>query len=235
VSRTVAIILAAGAGRRLGSSTGKAFVPLDSKPMVAWSLEAFESSPDIDTILLVVSPSDRKLATSLRASKLRTLVDGGETRHDSEFNGLEALAADIVAGAIERVLVHDAARPFVDLGVVRRLLEALANHPGAIPGLPADATVISGADGRLEDFVRGAWTVQTPQAFRAAPLLEAHREARADGFQGSDTASVLERTGQTVAVLEGNRDTFKITTPVDLLRAQVVATRRKSSPPRSEA
>jgi 2-C-methyl-D-erythritol 4-phosphate cytidylyltransferase len=225
VSQTAAIVLAAGAGRRLGAATGKAFVPVEGKPMVVWSLEAFESNPDIDTILLVVSPSDRKLASSLRASKLRGLVDGGENRHESEFNGIEALAADIAAGAIDRVLVHDAARPFVDLELVRRLLDALAEHLGAVPGLPAAATVVSGPNGQLEKFVRGAWAVQTPQAFRAGPLLEAHRKARAERFQGSDTASVLERTGQTVGVLEGNPDTFKITTPVDLLRAQVVAKR----------
>ncbi len=231
--QTAAIVLAAGAGRRLGSATGKAFVPVDGKPMVAWSLEAFGASPDIDRILLVVSPSDRRLATSLRASKLRALVDGGETRHDSEFHGLEALAADIAAGVIDRLLVHDAARPFVDLALVRRLLEALADHPGAIPALPAGATLVSRSRaGLLEDFVRGAWAVQTPQSFRAGPLLEAHRKARADGFRGPDTASVLERTGQAVAVLEGSPDTFKITTPVDLLRAQVVAKRRQSPPSR---
>jgi 2-C-methyl-D-erythritol 4-phosphate cytidylyltransferase len=231
VSQTAAIVLAAGAGRRLGSATGKAFVPLHGKPMVAWSLDAFASSLDINRIVLVVSPSDRKLAATLSASKVGTLVDGGETRHDSEFNGVEALAADIVTGAVDRLLVHDAARPFVDLALVRRLLEALAGHPGAIPALPATGMLVSGSsEGLLRDFVPGAWAVQTPQAFRAGPLLEAHRRARAEGFRGSDTASVLERTGQAVAVLEGSPDTFKITTPVDLLRAQVVAERRLSRP-----
>jgi 2-C-methyl-D-erythritol 4-phosphate cytidylyltransferase len=233
VSQTAAVVLAAGAGRRLGSATGKAFVPVEGKLIVAWSLEAFESSPDIDTIFLVVPPSDRRLATSLRAGKVRAIVDGGETRHDSEFNGLEALAADIDAGDIDRLLIHDAARPFVDLALVQRLLEALAEHPGAIPALPAAARLVSGStDGLLRGFVDGAWAVQTPQAFRAGPILEAHRKARADGFRGSDTASVLERTGRTVAVLEGNPDSFKITTPVDLLRAQVVARRRYSPPSR---
>jgi 2-C-methyl-D-erythritol 4-phosphate cytidylyltransferase len=90
---------------------------------------------------------------------------------------------------------------------------------------------VSGStDGLLRGFVDGGWAVQTPQAFRAGPLLEAHRKVRAEGFRGSDTASVLERTGQTVAVLQGNPDTFKITTPVDLLRAQVVARRLARRP-----
>lgn len=232
VSQTVVIVLAAGAGRRLGSATGKAFVPVDGKPMLAWSLQAFESSPEINRIVLVVSHSDRPLVASLSATKLGAIVDGGETRHDSEFDGLEAVAAHIAAGVIDRVLVHDAARPFVDLALVRRLLDALADYPGAIPALPAAATLVTGSNaGVLADFVRGAWAVQTPQAFQAHPLLEAHRWARADGFRGSDTASVLERAGHSVAVLEGNPDTFKITTPVDLLRAQVVAKRLKSSPP----
>lgn len=235
VSWTAAIVLAAGAGQRLGSRTGKAFVPVDGKPMVGWSLQAFDASPDVDRILLVVSPAERArgeaLITTIGLRKPWTVISGGETRHDSEFNALEALASDISDASVSRVLVHDAARPFVDVVLVRRLLEALAGHPGAIPALPATAVIVSGSyDGLLRDFVAGAWAVQTPQAFRAGPLLAAHRRARAEGFRGSDTASVLERTGQAVAVLEGSPETFKITTPVDLLRAQVVAKRLKASP-----
>ena len=235
MSQTAAVVLAAGAGRRLGSATGKAFVPVDGKPMVAWSLHAFDASPDVDRMLLVVPPAERArgqaLLTTLRLRKPWTVVPGGEARHDSEFNALEALAPEIIEASVSRVLVHDAARPFIDLILVRRLLETLADHPGAIPALPATAMLVSGStDGLLRDVMHGAWAVQTPQAFQAGPLLEAHRKARADGFRGSDTASVLERTGQTVAVLEGNLDTFKITTPVDLLRAQVIARRRQSPP-----
>lgn len=230
MSQTVAIVLAAGAGRRLGAQTGKALVLLEGKPVVAWSLEAFDASPDIDRTILVIAPADRALCLAMVASltlrKPLAMVDGGDTRHDSEFNGLEALAAEILDGSVSRVLVHDAARPFVDLTVVRRLLEELTETPGAIPALPAQASLISraGAD-LLDDFVRDAWAVQTPQAFRARPLLDAHRQAQADGFRGTDTASVLERTGAAVAVLEGSPDGIKITTPVDLLRAQIVARR----------
>jgi 2-C-methyl-D-erythritol 4-phosphate cytidylyltransferase len=235
VSQTAAIILAAGAGQRLGSGTGKAFVPVDGTPMVGWSLQAFDASSDVDRILLVVPPAERargqELITTLGLRKPWTVIPGGETRHDSEFNALEALAPEIIDASVSRVVVHDAARPFVDLTLVRRLLEALAGRPGAIPALPATAMLVSGSsEGLLRDFVPGAWAVQTPQAFRAGPLLEAHRRARAEGFRGSDTASVLERTGQAVAVLEGSPDTFKITTPVDLLRAQVVAQRLARRP-----
>ena len=235
MSQTAAIVLAAGAGRRLGSATGKAFVPVEGKPMVGWSLQAFDACPDVDRILLVVPPAERargqELITTLGLRKPWTVIPGGETRHDSEFNALEALAPEIIDASLSRVLVHDAARPFVDLTLVRRLLEALVGQPGSIPALPATAILVSGStDGLLRDFVPGAWAVQTPQAFRAGPLLEAHRRARAEGFRGSDTASVLERTGQAVAVLEGSPDTFKITTPVDLLRAQVVGQRLAGRP-----
>ena len=235
MSQTAAIVLAAGAGHRLGSGTGKAFAPVDGTPMVGWSLQAFDASPDVDRLLLVVPPAERargqELLTTLGLRKPWTVIPGGETRHDSEFSALEALAPEIIDASVSRVLVHDAARPFVDLTLVRRLLEALAGHPGAIPALPATAMLVSGSsEGLLRDFVPGAWAVQTPQAFRAGPLLEAHRRARAEGFRGSDTASVLERTGQAVAVLEGSPDTFKITTPVDLLRAQVVAQRLARRP-----
>ncbi len=233
MSQTAAVVLAAGAGRRLGS--GKAFVPVDGKPMVSWSLHAFDASPDVDRMLLVVAPAERARVQELLSTpglrKPWTVIPGGETRHDSEFNALEALAPEIIDASVSRVLVHDAARPFIDLTVVRRLLEALADHPGAIPALPATAMLVSGSnDGFLRDFVHGARAVQTPQAFQAGLLLEAHRRARVEGFRGSDTASVLERTGQAVAVLEGSLDTFKITTPVDLLRAQIVAKRLAGGP-----
>ena len=235
MSQTAALVLAAGAGRRLGSAAGKAFVEVDGKPMVAWSLQAFDASPDVDRMVVAVAPAERargqELLSTLGLRKPWTVIPGGETRHDSESNALEALAAEIIDASVSRVLVHDAARPFIDLTLLRRLMEELADHPGAIPALPATAMLVSASnEGLLRGVVHGAWAVQTPQAFRAGPLLEAHRRARAEGFRGSDTASVLERTGQAVAVLEGSPDTFKITTPVDLLRAQVVARRRQSPP-----
>lgn len=202
--------------------------------MLAWSVEGFDASPEIARTVLVVAPAEATICTGLLASlRLRkpvAVVEGGETRHQSEFNGVESLAPQILDGSVARVLVHDAARPFVDPALIIRLLQALGQSPGAIPALPAPAALVQGLDtGRLQAFVRDAWGVQTPQAFQAHPLLEAHRRANADGFQGSDTASVVERTGQAVAVLEGNPDTFKITTPIDLVRAQIVARRRMHS------
>lgn len=204
--------------------------------MLAWSFEALDASPEIDRLVAVVAPTDRPacagLVASLHLHKRLALIEGGDTRHDSEFNGIAALAPEILDGSVARILVHDAARPFLDLALVTRLLEALSQNAGAVPALPAQPTLVSGlTGGQLQDFVRDAWAVQTPQAFRAQPLLDAHRRARADGYQGSDTASVLERSGQSVALLEGSPDAFKVTTPVDLLRAQIVAKRLLRSSP----
>jgi 2-C-methyl-D-erythritol 4-phosphate cytidylyltransferase len=160
-------------------------------------------------------------------------VAGGDQRHRSEFAGLRSLAARIDAGEVDTVLVHDAVRPFASPVLVERLIAGVADTIGCIPGLPVGRAIALVADGWVEGYPRNLWTVQTPQAFQATWLLEAHNKAARQGFIGTDTASVVEWAGGDVSVLEGEPENIKITTPEDLAHAEGIAARRRSGGSRS--
>ena len=144
-------------------------------------------------------------------------------RHRSEFAGLKALAARIDAKQIESVLVHDAVRPFASHRLIERLLEQTERTIGCVPGVPLAGRVAHVADGWIAGYPKNLWAVQTPQAFQATWLLEAHNKAARQGFIGTDTASVIEWAGGDVAVIEGEADNIKITTQDDLARAERIA------------
>jgi 2-C-methyl-D-erythritol 4-phosphate cytidylyltransferase len=155
-------------------------------------------------------------------------VAGGDQRHHSEFAGLRALAAKIDADEIDTVLVHDAVRPFASRALIERLIAGVAQTVGCIPGLPVARATALVAEGWIAGYPRNLWTVQTPQAFQATWLLEAHNKAARQGFIGTDTASVVEWAGGDVSVIEGEPDNIKITTPEDLVRAERIAIRLES-------
>ena len=162
-----------------------------------------------------------------RLTKLSAVVPGGDLRHRSEFAGLRSLAARIDAGDVDTVLVHDAVRPFASRALVDRLFAGVAQTIGCIPGLPVGRATALVADGWIAGYPRNLWTVQTPQAFQATWLLEAHNKAARQGFIGTDTASVVEWAGGEVAVIEGEPDNIKITTPQDLEWAERIAASRR--------
>jgi 2-C-methyl-D-erythritol 4-phosphate cytidylyltransferase len=226
-----AIIVAGGQGARMGAGVNKVFRKVDGRSILERSLDLFDSSLSVDEIVLVARPSDLPQCEPLRQrfSKLRQVVPGGDLRHRSEFAGLQALAARIDAGEVETVLVHDAVRPFASRGLIERLLAGVGDDIGCIPGLPVGRTAALVADGWIAGYPRNIWTVQTPQAFRASWLLEAHNKAARQGFVGTDTASVVEWAGGSVAVIEGEADNIKITTPQDLKRAERIAASRLES------
>ncbi len=230
----VAIVLAAGAGDRMGRKTNKAFLPVGGKPILTWSIDLFESLPEIDETIVVAAQEEVERCRALRPAgsrKVRTLVIGGESRHDSEFRGLLELAPRIESGAIQLVLVHDAARPFATATLVRRLLAQARRGGAALPAVPATLDLVTaGPDRLVSGAPRHLWVAQTPQVFSARLILEAHRRADADGFKGTDTAAVLERRGRPVAAVEGSFDNIKITTPDDLLWAEQVARHRVANP-----
>lgn len=225
------VIVAAGGGRRMGAAMNKIFLPVDGTPILARSIAAFEAMPVITTIVLVVAATDRERCEALVRDggyeDVTRIVTGGDSRHASESNGLSALAADVAQGRVEIILVHDAVRPFVRSEVVAALIGAARTVGAAIPAIPVDGPLVSvdGA-GRL---VQGddLWIAQTPQAFRAARILEAHRRAGDEGFVGTDTASVVERLGDPVAIVVGHADNMKITTPDDLIRAELILAARR--------
>ena len=220
-----AIVVAAGEGRRMQAGKNKVFLEVGGRSILEYSLTLLESSRHVDDIVLVARGSDLHACESLkeRFPKLRAIVAGGDVRHRSEFAGLQVLAARIDAKQIETVLVHDAVRPFASPRLIERLLAQIDRNIGCVPGRPLTGSVAHVADGWIAGYPKNLWAVQTPQAFQATWLLEAHNKAARQGFVGTDTASVIEWAGGDVAVIEGEPDNIKITTQDDLVLAERIA------------
>ena len=212
---TWCVLVAAGAGERLGSERPKAFVGLAGRPLLAESLERLDASDWIDAIVVAAPPGWEEpailLAEELVASKVAAVVTGGATRAESVRIALTEVPDDALV-----VLVHDAARPLVDDGVIERLLGRLAEGvDGVVPGVPIGDTVKRVDRGIVAETIdRDALVaVQTPQAFVADRL----RAAYAGELAGAtDCASLVERAGGQIAVVPGNRRLVKVTTADDL-------------------
>ncbi len=212
--------MAAGSGSRFGADRPKQYLSLAGRPVLRHAAEALLRDGGVDAILPVCAADSLALVAAILEG-LPTLppVVGGATRQASVRAGLEALAGD----PPERVLVHDGARPVVPLGTVPALLAALERHPGAIPAQPVTDTLKRGEAGLIQTTVprAGLFRAQTPQAFRFAPLLAAHRAAMAEA---TDDAQLLEAAGLAVALLPGHEQNIKITWPEDLARMEAALT-----------
>ncbi len=221
--RAAAVILAAGSGSRLGAETNKVLLPLDGVPILARSVRTVLDVEGVHRIVLVVRREDREAVSEAVGPHLGAhdlwLVDGGEQRHDSEWQALQVLAGDIENDELDVVVIHDAARPLARPQLWRAVIDAAAEHGGAIPVV--EAPQLSRADGSLAPS--GLVGVQTPQAFRAGDLLEAYRRAEADGFVGTDTAACLERYADVAIVgVEGSTANLKVTFPEDIGLAEAL-------------
>lgn len=214
---TVALIVAAGRGSRFGGTLPKQYAPLAGRAVLRHSLEVFGRHPRIDSLLTVIHPEDRELYEHACAGlDMPEPALGGASRQESVRNGLERLASS----APQSVLIHDGARPFVDCALIDRVLDALSGAPGAIAALPVTDTLKRGEDGRIAATVNRAdlWRAQTPQGFRFADILAAHRAAA--GAELTDDAAVAESAGLPVALVEGAPENVKVTTHDDLARAE---------------
>ena len=214
---TAALIVAAGRGYRLGGALPKQYLPLAGRPVLRHSLETFIRHPAIDAVRVVIHRDDLELyEQAARGLDLLPPVEGGATRQDSVRLGLESLGEVKPA----RVLIHDAARPFADAGLIQRMVDALAATPGAIPALPVADTIKRGVEGLIVETVdrHALWRAQTPQAFRYSEILAAHRSAA--GQELTDDAAVAEAAGLAVGLVRGAEENFKVTTEADLGRAE---------------
>lgn len=182
--------------------------------MLAHSLAALRAHPEINEVVVVIGAGQEALLAAA-VGEVRH-VTGGATRRESARNGLEAIFGEAPA----RVLIHDAARPFLPHAVIDRLLAALESMPGAIPALPVADTLARGG-GELGDIVPrdGLWRVQTPQAFRYDAILDAHRRWPADD-EATDDAQMLRRFGGAVTLVEGDIMLDKVTYPADIAAAE---------------
>ncbi len=213
----IALVVAAGRGTRLGGTLPKQYLPLGGMRLLRYSLATLRAHPRIAAVAAVIHPDDRALyEEAAHGLDLLPPVSGGAQRQDSVRNGLESL----VPHAPGLVLIHDGARPFLDVAIIDRVLAALDQHPGAIAALPVRDTVKRVADGKIAQTLdRSAlWLAQTPQGFRFQGILVAHRAVA--GLDLSDDAAVAERAGLAVALVAGSEDNFKVTTMEDLARAK---------------
>lgn len=213
------IIPAAGRGTRLGGREEKALIPLRDRPILVWTLLAFDAFPGIGERVVLAPPGreDAFRKAVLGTVTLRhpvTVTAGGEARQDSVRLGLAALGS-----SAEHVLVHDAARPLVGAALVRRVLQGLERAEAVIPALrPRDSIARRGAGGDVtgyEDRDR-LLAVQTPQGFHRPVLEAAFRRAEADKVWGTDEASLVLRAGYSVTWTEGEARNVKITYSEDL-------------------
>lgn len=222
------VVLASGAGTRVGAGINKVYLPLAGRRLVSWSLGAFARVPEIGVLVLVARPEDGELVEWVLDREIEAAVEvvyGGETRQESELKALRHLASRIDEGSIDTVLLHDAARPLVSPALIAGVLHEAREHGGAIPGLPAEDIVAVGDDGStLAEHAPGPIIrAQTPQGFRAAPLLAAYEQAAREEFLGTDTASCMERYSDLpVHWVRGEQQNFKITYPHDLVIAEQV-------------
>ncbi|MBS7668829.1 bifunctional 2-C-methyl-D-erythritol 4-phosphate cytidylyltransferase/2-C-methyl-D-erythritol 2,4-cyclodiphosphate synthase [Croceicoccus sp. 1NDH52] len=217
-SQTVAVIVAAGRGERAGGSTPKQYRKVAGRSLVAHALQAFATHDAIDHVIVVIGAGqEQALAEAVAPLPLPQTVIGGASRRESVLNALSAIGSK---GGAVRVLIHDAARPFLPARVIDDLLSSLDTDPGAIPVLPVVDTLARG-DGALGDTVSrdGLWRVQTPQAFRFKDILAAHRAWPADR-EATDDAQMLRHAGGSVALVDGDTMLEKVTHPADFALAE---------------
>ncbi|MHB1459183.1 MAG: 2-C-methyl-D-erythritol 4-phosphate cytidylyltransferase [Armatimonadota bacterium] len=231
MTATSVIIPASGQGKRLGSSSDKAFIDISGIPMLARTLRVFQDYPDISEIILVVRDeyisTARQLVQRYNISKVSCLVTGGDVRQDSVRNGLTRIAADC-----EVVLIHDAARPFITPDIIRNSISAAIEHKAAIVAVPVINTIKASSDNAFVESTLNRETlfaVQTPQTFNRQIIENAYKIAYDDCFYGTDDASLVERLGVPVKIVEGAYDNIKITTPNDIATAESIIRQREGT------
>jgi len=214
-------IPAGGLGARFGSRTPKQFLTIQRVPVVTRTVRWFTRYPGVAAVAVAapeahVERTRRALAALARRVPL-AVVPGGPTRQDSVWLALQAVPDDV-----EIVVVHDAVRPLITPDLIASVVRAAVEHGAAICALPIAETVKRVRNEVVEATLDRSelWAVQTPQAFRAALLREAHEKARRDGVVGTDDAMLVERLGHAVRVVRGLAENVKITTPEDLRRAR---------------
>ncbi len=216
------IIVAAGRGHRFGGEMPKQYRNLNGRAVLRHSLGVFCAHPAVSCVRTVIHPDDEALYNAA-AEGLPVLppVYGGATRQDSVRLGLESLKDE----APDIVLIHDGARPFVDFGIINRVIDRAEKGDGAVPALPVTDTIktaVKTPEGALKiekTIDRSAlWRVQTPQAFPFKDILNAHEKAK--GRELTDDAAVAEEAGLSVILVKGTEENIKITTSDDLTRAE---------------
>lgn len=221
------LIPAAGMGRRMGSDRNKLLLTLRSQPLIYWTLLAAQSSRQISWIGIISQPTDwtdlKEILAGLTLTKPIQLIEGGATRQESVYNGLQALPPE--AG---QVLIHDGARCLATPDLLDRCAEAIQHCPGLIAAVPVKDTIKVVDIGLIQSTPerRHLWAAQTPQAFDVQMLKHCHEEGRRQGWEVTDDAALFEKCGLPVRIVEGEETNLKLTTPVDLAIAEFILQQR---------
>ncbi len=230
--RTLAIVLAGGVGKRMGSSQNKQFLLLDNRPIIVHTLQVFQECRAVDGIYLVVNHKDlptiqEEILETYRFSKILKLVIGGRLRQDSVRNGLEAIDEPC-----DVVIIHDAARPFVSPSFVEKSIFLMEMFDAIIPAIPVKDTIkVISKEGFVTKTLErdSLWQIQTPQTFKCSLVTKAYREGMAKKLYGYDDSTFIEYLGKKVKVVEGSPYNIKITTPEDLVIARGILAQLKGN------
>ncbi|ANZ98959.1 2-C-methyl-D-erythritol 4-phosphate cytidylyltransferase [Carnobacterium divergens] len=225
------ILLAAGQSRRMVASTNKILLCILDRPVIEYSLETFLQDEKCLHIVLVVEKNEQLLLEKLISEKFGstktpiTIVVGGMERQDSVYNGLATLK-----NQEGFVLIHDGARPFIEQKVVDELVNKMTQTNAAIVAVPVKDTIKCVHNQVVEKTIprESLWQVQTPQGFLIKTIKSAHQNAKIEGFFGTDDASLVEHYGGKVAVVTGDYDNIKLTTPEDMLIGEAVLLKRRT-------
>lgn len=214
------IIPAAGMGKRMNSSINKQFIPLKQKPVLAHTIEKFTKCDNIDEIIVVVREDERDICLEevvkpYSLLKVKKIVSGGKERKDSVYNGLRE-----VSHRCDIVIVHDGARPFVNVDCINNSIKGALEYGACVVGVPVKDTikVVNDCNDILDTPNRNTlWAVQTPQTFSYKLLLKAYEESIKLGYSATDDSMLVEKLGHTVKMIKGSYDNIKITTPEDII------------------
>jgi len=228
------LIPAAGRGRRMGSDRNKLLLDLLGQPVLAWTLQAIAAAERIQWVGIIGQPVDwpdfKTILQDLAIALPVEFIQGGDTRQESVFNGLQALPSDA-----ERVLIHDGARCLATPNLFDRCADALMTCAGLIAAVPVKDTIkVVAADTQQVAHTpdrRHLWAAQTPQGFDVATLKQCHQRGRTEGWDVTDDAALFERCDLPVQIVTGEETNLKVTTPVDLAIAAFILQRRSPAGP----
>ena len=228
--KTVALIVSAGRGVRIPGERKKQFLLLGGRPILCHTLDPFEACPSIASISLIVGAEDQdychqEIVKPHGYRKVSQILPGGPFRQDSVRNGIDALPGDV-----EMIVIHDGVRPFVTQKLIETSIQAARKYKAVVTAVPVKETIKMGGPDRtvLKTLDRESlWQIQTPQTFQAGVIRDAFRKAGEDHFVGTDDASLVERIGIKVYILDGSYSNIKVTTPEDLILAGLILEREK--------
>ncbi len=212
-----AIIVAAGISKRMKDGVDKLAVQLSGKPLLAWTISRFESAEIIDEIIVVTREDEiakvKEMTKSEGFRKVSSVVEGGAYRQQSTQNGLNAVSTDSKV-----VLIHDGARPLIRTSDIERIVESAEENGAALLAVPSQDTVKEVQNRKVTQTLprESLWLAQTPQGFRKELLQEAFSSAEKEGYIGTDEASLVERIGKDVTIVEGHSSNIKVTVTSDI-------------------